>query len=553
MSDLVAPIQDWLKGQGIEAEVTFTRPDPVHGDFATSIALQCARSLQKSPREIAAEIVKILDEQPGVAEASVAGPGFINIRLSDAALLAQLELPERDEAWAGKTVLAEYGDPNPLKPLHAGHLYTALVGDAIARLIETTGARVIRLNYGGDVGLHVGRSLWGITRELGGELPEKLAEIAEVDRPQWLGRCYVTGTAAYEDDETAKAEIIELNRRAYDIHSENDHDSPLARIYWTVRQWSYDYFVELYRQLEIVKFDRFIPESEVSQLGLETVKAHPETYQESNGAVVFHGEDYGLHTRVFINSAGLPTYEGKEVGLAQIKWQDYHFDESFAITGKEQIQFFDVVYKSLEQFEPEVVARSRHLAHGYIKLKGGVKMSSRKGNTLLAMDILQAAREAGQKSGNATTESTVLAAVKYAFLKTRISTDDIIYDPQESIALEGNSGPYLQYAHARACGILRKAEGQARREPSELIGDERGLVVKLAEYHDVLVKARTELMPHHLSGYTYELTQEFNRFYENNRVLGDPRAAERLWLVDTYRACLARCLTLLGISAPERM
>lgn len=554
ITTLTTTVARWLQEQGVTGkEVHFTRPEPELGDLATSIALQVAKTLQKAPAAIAAELAGFLMQLPEVDQAEVAGPGFINIRLSDQALLAQLRQPEHDNSRAGKTVLAEYGDPNPLKPLHAGHLYTTLVGDAMARLIETSGATVVRLNYGGDVGLHVGKSLWGIIHELGGELPAKLDQISEAERPQWLGRCYVAGNNAYEDDSSAKEEITTLNGRVYQIHADNDHESSLAQIYWTVRQWSYDYFKELYRQLEVSPFDRVIPESEVVQLGLEIVKAHPEVYQPSDKAIVFHGEKFGLHTRVFINSAGLPTYETKDVGLMELKWRDYHFDESFIITGKEQIQYFEVVYKSIAQFDPEIVARSRHLGHGYIKLTGGVKMSSRKGNIVSAMDILQAAREAGQRSGNATAETTVLAAVKYAFLKNRISTGDIIYDAQESVALEGNSGPYLQYAHARACGIMRKAETQPRVEPTELAGDERSLIVKLAEYQTVLEKARQELMPHYLCTYTYELTQEFNRFYENNRVLGDERQAERLWLVDFYRQRLARCLSLLGISAPDRM
>src|SRR5690606_38411378 len=144
----------------------------------------------------------------------------------------------------------------------------------------------------------------------------------------------------YEDDEVSKKEIIETNKRVYQVHSENDKTSPFAEIYWTTRQWSYDYFDVLYNQLEVRPFDRYIPESEVAPLGLEVVSEQVESgvYEESDGAVVFNGEKVGLHTRVFITSEGLPTYEAKDVGLSLTNWRDYQFNESIIITANEQAQ-----------------------------------------------------------------------------------------------------------------------------------------------------------------------------------------------------------------------
>jgi arginyl-tRNA synthetase len=538
----------------VDIDVVLTRPDEQFGDYATNVALQLAQQLQRPPRQLAEEIATKVrqDSKSVVAGVDVAGPGFINIVLSDGMLLGSLD-GKQNQPLAGKTVLVEYSDPNPLKPLHAGHLYTTLVGDAIARLVENAGASTVRLNYGGDVGRHIGISLWAIIQKLGGEYPEKLSEIPEVGRPAWLGERYVEGTAVFESDESARAQIVETNKKVYAIHAEGDHESPFAQIYWTVRQWSYDYFATLYDQLGVVPFNRFIPESEVTPLGVQTVTSHiGSVYQRSDGAVVFKGEDYGLHTRVFINSEGLPTYETKDVGLLLTKWHDYNFGTSIVITANEQAQYMQVMLKSVEQFEPEPVRRTSHLTHGIVKLSGGVKMSSRKGNIVSALDILDAARTAGQESGKANDEVTILAAVKYAFLKNRIGAD-IIYDPEESIALEGNSGPYLQYAHARARSILSKAAI----EPSQLLSDlhsgERSLVRKLSEYPEVVDKATSELMPHHICTYLYELAQTFNRFYEQNRVIGDQREAERLWLVGKYADTLKLGLGLLGIQAPERM
>lgn len=534
---------------GVDVEPVFTRPDEQFGDYATNIALQLGKSLHKNPRELAANIVTSLQHQK-IISAEVAGPGFINLRLSDAALIDMVH-SEPQKKLAGKIVVAEYSDPNPFKVLHAGHLYTSIVGDAIANLLEQGGAVVHRVNFGGDVGLHVGSTLWAMIQKLGGEFPEKMHEVAADSRAEWMAEAYVEGTNAYADDETAKLKIIELNKAVYQIHNYNDHHSPLAQIYWTARDWSYEYFNQFYSRIGS-NFEKFYPESAVAGAGLKAVKDHVGTvFQESEGAIIFRGEDYGLHTRVFITSEGIPTYEAKDIGLIMTKWQDYHFDKSVVITGNEQEQYMGVVLKAVEQFAPELVNATTHLTHGIVKLQGGVKMSSRKGNILRAADVLDVAYEANKKANNQESESTALAAVKYAFLRTRMG-GDIIYDPAESVALEGNSGPYIQYAHARARSILSKASNSTD-TTDNLEPDERSLIRKIGEYTEIVDKATDELMPHHVCTYLYELAQTFNRFYERNRVIGDPRQAVRLNLVSKYADTLKSGLSLLNISAPDHM
>jgi arginyl-tRNA synthetase len=548
---------------GLDAAVELTRPDEQFGDYATNVALQLAKQVSKNPREVASVLRERLVSNGQLQSVEVAGPGFLNIMLAGQALAAAVQA-EPAQSLTGQKILVEYSDPNPFKPLHAGHLYTTLVGDTIARLVQNAGAETIRINYGGDVGLHVGKSMWAIIQALGGEDPDKLGEIAEADRPAWLGARYVEGNDAYEDDAAAKAEIVAVNKRVYGLHETGDRNSPFAQIYWTTRQWSYDYFAELYKQLRVTPFDRYIPESSVTRLGVDTVNEQLEkgVFKRSDGAVVFAGEEFDLHTRVFINSAGLPTYETKDVGLSLTKWNDYHFDESIIITANEQAQYMQVVIAAIRQFAPEPAQRTRHLTHGVVKLAGGVKMSSRKGNVVTALEILDAAREAGAETGTNPSEETILAAVKYAFAKNRIG-GDIVYDPKESIALEGNSGPYLQYAHARARSILAKSQvpsavDQAISDfqiPKEgLQADERSLLRKITEYVEVVDKATNELMPHYICTYLYELAQKFNQFYEHNRVIGSgEREAIRLQLVASYADTLKSGLTLLGIAAPDRM
>jgi arginyl-tRNA synthetase len=539
---------------GDDAKVELTRPEEQFGDYSTNVALQLAGKLGRNPRELAEELAaKVRDNMSDqVSEVTVAGPGFINLKLNDLTLVGALD-QQPARSLEGKTVVAEYSDPNPFKVLHAGHLYTSVVGDSIANLLEKAGADVHRVNFGGDVGLHVGKTMWALLGELGGELPEKLQEIPANERSERLAKAYVEGTRAYDEDETAKSEINALNKRVYELHNQNDHESPFAQIYWTCRQWSYDYFDEFYARIG-TKFEKYYPESQTAPLGLQAVREHiGDVYQESDGAIIFDGEKYGLHKRVFINSEGLPTYETKDVGLIMLKKQDYNFDKSVVITGNEQEQYMAVVLKSIGQFAPELIEATSHLTHGLVKLQGGVKMSSRKGNFLRAVDVLEAASEANKELTGQDNQDTVLGAVKYAFLKNRMG-GDIIYDPKESVSLEGNSGPYLQYAHARAKSILRKAETEAQLPKEvELQTDERSLVRKMTEFTEVIDKAVNELMPHHVATYLYELSQAFNRFYEHNRVIGDERQGVRLALVQKYAGILESGLGLLGITAPDRM
>ncbi len=532
-------------------EVSLTRTDEQFGDYATNVALQLSKKVSKNPREVAEQIVAKLTDQDSIARVDIAGPGFINLTLTDATLMSLVETGPT-QSLLGKTAVAEYSDPNPFKVLHAGHLYTSIVGDAIANLLEKAGATVHRVNFGGDVGLHVGKTLWGIVQKLDGEHPEQLKDVATDQRANWMAERYVEGTNAYEDDERAKAEIIELNKKVYQLHTDNDHESALAQLYWTCRTWSYDYFNEFYARIG-TKFEKYYPESETAPLGLETVRAHiGDVYEVSDGAIVFDGEKYGLHTRVFINSNGLPTYEAKDVGLAIKKWQDYHFDKSVIITGNDIVEYMKVVMKSLEQFAPETVNTATHLTHGQVKLSGGVKMSSRKGNFLRAVDVLEAAETAGKTMNENHDETTSLGAVKYAFLKQRIG-GDIIYEPEESVSLQGNSGPYLQYAHARARSVLAKKSPTERKSINDLQDGERSLLRKISEYPEVVDKALYELMPHAICTYLYELAQTFNRFYEHNRVIDDEREALRLELVRLYADTLKDGLGILGIVAPERM
>lgn len=535
-------------------------------DFASNVAMRLTRELKKNPLEIAEAIKREFESENTDVIVEVAKPGFLNFMLLDEYWKARLGEFGADfekniscSEYSGQTVVCEFSDPNPFKVLHVGHLYTSIVGDAISRLIEFAGGKVMRANFGGDVGLHVAKTIYEMNRrkdELFGENLEKWNALTVTEKSEKMAECYVAGTQAYEDDEQARAEIVDLNKKIYQITANNERDSEIAQIYWLGRETSYAYFEEFYVRVG-VKFDKYYPESMVAGKGLAVVKEQLKNgvYEESDGAVVFKGEKYGLHTRVFINKEGLPTYEAKDVGLIFTKWEDYQFDKSVIITGNDIVDYMKVVLASISEYEPKLAERTMHLTHGNVRLPGNEKMSSRKGNFLKAVDVLGMIEDALSKQHNNLDTKVAMGATKYAFLKYKIG-GNIEFSVDDSVSMTGNSGPYLQYAAVRAKKILggMLKDGVSESEGAwELNEFEKELIKKVVQYREIVATAVHEAAPHKVCEYLYELAQTFSRFYENVKVVGSEYEKERGEIVLAYLKTLTHGLNILGIEVPEKM
>ncbi len=537
----------------VDIEPELSRPAEQFGDYSTNLALQLAGRLNKPPREIAEALAAKLTS-PDVASAEVAGPGFINLTLSDAALLKNLDA-KPVQSLAGQEILVEFGDPNPFKEMHIGHLYSYIVGDAISSLLDASGAQVRHLSYHGDVGLHVAKAIFGM-REL--KSPAKEPGVA------FLGEAYAYGSQKYDEDAIAKAQIEQINQAVY-----SGDDPEVTQLHQMGVELTFKDFDRTLNLLGINTDKRYL-ESQTSGPGIELVKKNiGKVFKESQGAIIFEGEKVGLHTRVFITSKGVPTYETKDLGLVKLKDQDYpKAAHSIVITANEQNEYFKVMMAALTEINPQLAAKMTHLGHGFVNLTSG-KMSSRTGNVYPAMELLLAVKAAvhEQYPDSAVRKQVTFAAVKYAFLKHRLGSD-IVLDIKESIGLEGNSGPYLQYAYARARSILDKSDPQGHSRvggnPVDWIPDqagddgrlepaERSLARKISEFPEVVELATAELLPSHVATYLYELAQAFNRFYEANRVIDDPRQATRLKLVEAYADVLKNGLGLLNITAPDKL
>lgn len=531
-------IRNWL---GNSAARVLPAESLAHGDYTTNLAIVTRQE---------ANVLKEKLEQTKPVEIEkieVAGPGFLNFYLSRDYLAQNLQgiLNKKDKfGWnenlKNKKIIVEYTDPNPFKEFHIGHLMSNAIGESLSRLIEASGAEVKRACYQGDVGLHVAKALW----------PRNIVETwYETNDPSILGKSYVEGAKAYEKMEF-QGEIKAINKKLYE-----KSDPELNRWYEKGKELSLKNFERIYERLG-THFDFYFFESGVAEFGKKLVEANVgKIFEASDGAIVFRAEkfDKKLHTRVFINSDGLPTYEAKELGLAKIKSDKFNYDESLIITANEIDQYFRVLLKALEQVYPDLAAKTRHVSHGFLRLPSG-KMSSRTGDVVTAENLLkQVSERVLEKTNSAqadstTTEQIAVAAIKFEILK-QAPGRDIVFDINKSLSLEGDSGPYLQYTHARAKSVLAKSGKKSDLADLEISEPAR----LLARYPDIVARAAEALSPQLIVQYLLQLASSFNSFYAQNKIIGHEREQSRLALTESVAQVLRNGLWLLGIKAPERM
>ncbi|MDE2040766.1 MAG: arginine--tRNA ligase [Patescibacteria group bacterium] len=576
-----------------EQGIRLAYPDnPAHGDFSTNIAMVGARKLGMSPQSLAGKIVAEFGRSmpPAVAKVFIAGPGFINFSVRDEAfartvirMRAPAALHSRSAARnsLARKIIIEYTDPNTFKVFHIGHLMSNAIGESLSRLIEYSGAETIRMCYTSDIGLHIAKAVWAIQKHRD-EMPRDAAPIAE--RTDFLGKMYVEGTKAYEEDPAAKDDIEVLNRLLYERSSKD-----VNALYEKGRKWSLDHFDMLYARLG-TKFDETLFESDMAPVGLSIVKEFltKNVFQMSEGAVVFRGEDYGLHTRVFVNALGLPTYEAKEIGLNTSKFQSHpDLERSIIVTASEQNDYFRVLVKALSLIDQNVGAKTMHIGHGMMRFASG-KMSSRTGNVVTAESLISdikemvkqkiADRKFEPEEATEISDAIAIGAIKYSILRTSIGSD-IIFDSAASISFEGDSGPYLQYSVVRANSVLEKAHVTSNKSQGEshtskvagdmldLVGDESGvseiklpdkvgsLEKLLSRFADVVERAQAEYAPQLVANYLVSLAGEFNSFYASQTIIDehDPLSPYRVALTRAFTNVMTDGLWLLGITVPKRM
>lgn len=484
------------------------------GDYSTNVAIKYGHK-EELVRYIA------LNKSDEIGKVELAGPGFINFYLSKEFFRKSLgEIIEKGENFGknqnlkGEKTMVEYTDPNPFKEFHIGHLMSNAIGEAVSRIIEWSGSEVKRANYEGDVGLHIAKALW-------------------------KGN-YTLGSRAYDEDPQAKIEIQEINKKIYE-----QSDPELNRRYENGKKESLQKFEEIYKRLG-TKFDYYFFESETGKIGTKIVEENiGKVFEKSEGAVVFKGS----HTRVFINSQGLPTYEAKDLGNAKNKYDKYQYTKSIVVTGNEIKDYFKIVLEAMSQIFPELAHKTKHLPHGMLRLPTG-KMSSRTGDVITAEELIDEVKT--KTKGN---EPVAIGAIKYMILRQAIG-NDIVFDLEKSVSTEGDSGVYLQYAHARANSVFEKATSQGLTLNTNSQGQTltREIEKLLYRFPEIVERAGAEYAPHCITTYLTELAASFNNFYAHEQVIGDsPESAYRLAIVQAFKIVMKNGLNILGIPAPERM
>jgi len=578
MSDIQEIIKKELKKLGLDG--TLEHPKTLeHGDYSFFIKDK-AVDVSKLP------VDKIKHEY--IEKVTVTGK-FINFHLSRKFFTDSLkEILEKGDQFGrnknldGEKIIIEYTDPNPFKEFHIGHLMSNAVGESLSRIIKFSGAAVKRACYQGDIGLHVAKAIWAM-RKLKDEMPsddvaaKKSIVIEKLTRKvEFLGKAYVYGSRAYEEEENFKKEIDALNKIIYE-----KTDEEVNELYDWGRKVSLDHLDQIYKKLG-TKFDYFFYESEAAPIGMFLVEEYLKKgiFAKSEGAVIFKGEDYGLHTRVFVTSEGLPTYETKELGLSKMKFDREDFDRSIVVTASEQNDYFKVVLKALEFVDSTAANKTRHVSHGMLRFTEG-KMSSRKGNiitgesmiadveTLVEEKIKDRDLNAAEKKEIA--EVVAVGAIKYSILKQSPGRD-IIFDFEKSLSFEGDSGPYLQYAHARASSVILKATA------GEILAEDKTLSRKtsvgkietrldkapatiteiekmLYRFPEIVERAEKEYAPQLLTTYLTQIAGAFNNFYANNQIINaaDENSPHKVALTTAFQTVMKNGLYLLGIGSPGKM
>lgn len=540
-----------------DVEVSFERPaDMSHGDVSTNVAMRYGKILGKNPKELADFVVQELGDFEQIRDISVAGPGFINIAFKDS--FFQKEIKGIDEntgklsVHKGEKILVEHSSPNLFKSFHIGHVMNNTVGESIVRLAEFSGADVTRVSYPSDVSLGIGKAVWALLQD-GAEKLDTFSSISE--KLSYMGACYVKGNKAFEENEQAQREIRDITKKIYAKEKGLEWDT-----YEKGKDINLEYFKTETTRLGS-RFDDFIYESEAGVVGKKIVEEYlGEVFEHSDGAIIFDGEKRGLHTRVFVNSEGNATYEAKDIGLLDIKFEKFDPDLSILITDVEQGPYYKVVLEAAGEIRKEWKEKTIHQKHGRMTFKGK-KMSSRLGGVPLASEVLETvgdeARERMEDTSDLKKIDTIaIAALKFSILKA-MAGKNIDFDPETSLSFEGDSGPYLLYTYVRCNSILEKAKKsgfvpEAKPSSEWTASSLEKILCRFSEEVETSIKAWE---PHHVSQYLLTLAREYNSWYASTKILDENNSnlAWNLWVVQSVMHVLKNGLYCLGIETVERM
>ena len=593
---LIAGVQAAVKSlYGLEAPAQQVQLQKTREEFEghlTVVVFPFVKAARKSPEMVGEDIGKYLVENLSdtVAKYNVV-KGFLNLVISDAPWITLLNQINAEEKFGftpvtekSPLVMIEYSSPNTNKPLHLGHVRNNLLGSALARIVEANGNKVVKTNIVNDRGIHICKSMLAWLKWGNGETPESSGKKGD----HLIGDYYVAFDKHYReevkqlvaqgmDEEQAKQEAP-LIKEAHEMLVKWEKNDPEVRSLWKkMNEWVYAGFDETYKMMG-VSFDKIYYESDTYLEGKEKVIEGLEKglfYRRDDGSVWADLTGEGLDEKLLLRSDGTSVYRTQDIGTAKLRFQDFPIDKMIYVVGNEQNYHFQVLSILLDKLGFKWGKDLVHFSYGMVELPNG-KMKSREGTVVDADDLMAAMIADAYEASKERTKQTEmpeeearevarkvgLGALKYFILKVD-ARKNMLFNPEESIDFNGNTGPFIQYTYARIASILRKAKEQGIEIPAELSTvncqlstKESELIQKLNQFPVAVRQAGTDYSPSGICNYCYELTKAFNQFYHDFSILNEPDENLKLFRLSLAKAVakvISLGMGLLGIEMPERM
>ena len=588
---LIPKVQEAVKSlYGVEitpAQVQFQKTRAEFEGDITLVVFPFVKAARKAPAQVAQEVGEALCG--GLVEKYNAVQGFLNLSIAQSYWVEQLQGIAAAENYGqlsrgeGKNplMMVEYSSPNTNKPLHLGHVRNNLLGYSIAKIQEANGWNVVKTNIVNDRGIHICKSMLAWQKFGNGETPENSGKKGD----HLIGDYYVRFDVEYKaqikelmaqgmDEETAKKEAPLIKEAQAMLVKWEQNDAEVRALWQKMNEWVYAGFDETYQQMG-VGFDKIYYESDTYLVGKGEVErglAKGDFYRREDGSVWADLAQNGLDEKLLLRADGTSVYMTQDIGTAKLRFEDYPIDKMVYVVGNEQEYHFKVLSILLDRlgfpFGKELV----HFSYGMVELPNG-KMKSREGTVVDADDLMAQmiadAKEISKDKVNTLPDITEeeaneiarmvgLGALKYFILKVD-PRKNMLFNPEESIDFNGNTGPFIQYTYARIQSVLRKAHGVQEFRSlgvQELSEKELSLIQRLVDYPAAVRQAGDEFSPAVIANYAYALACDFNSFYHDHSILNEADAekrALRLVLAQTVAKVIKSAMSLLGIEVPNRM
>jgi len=587
---IISAIKELYHADVEPAQITLQKTKKEFKGHYTLVTFPLLKLSRKKPEETAEEIGNYLSQQSTIIAAYNVIKGFLNLTISSRVWTALLEeinskpefgfTPVADEA---PLYMVEYSSPNTNKPLHLGHVRNNLLGHALSEVLRANGKRVVKTNIVNDRGIHICKSMLAWQKWGNEETPSTTGKKGD----HLIGDYYVLFDKKYKEElaalqekgltrDEAEAQSLLMEEARELLRKWEAHDPATMNLWKMMNDWVYDGFDETYRQMG-VSFDKIYYESQTYLAGKEEVLRGLKEglfYQKEDGSVWADLTSCGLDHKLLLRADGTSVYMTQDIGTAKLRFDDYPIDTMLYVVGNEQNYHFQVLSILLDMLGFEFGKGLVHFSYGMVELPEG-KMKSREGTVVDADDLMAemiaTARETSQELGkleDVTPEEAGrvatmigMGALKYFILKVD-PKKNMTFNPKESIDFNGNTGPFIQYTHARIQSILRKAREQGITIPEQLeqtlplSEKEEGLVQLLAEFETVVKQAGAEYNVSLIANYVYDLAKEYNQFYHDHPMLREENSALRnfrLLLSKNIALTIKKGMSLFGIDVPERM